>query len=361
MKGEINLSEDTPEESAPSTFWWWLAAGIALGLAAGVVFVGPAVTETEPLPEEPEVSPEPSQDSAGISEVVSGFPDALVAVVAGEGRTLSHLIWPLQGAQILRALPLGGQGDARFDPSGRWLAVTTVVPEDQGALLSFGRAPNVTPVVSGVTAMAWHDTAPATLAYTRRVGDQGQLWVVGSDRRPSLISEGLDLGRVAFWGYWGYVLQDEGEVVFLSLEGDRTASARGRALASHPSGWVLVTDGEGLKLVSPRGEVERVRISTDLGEPLSAALSPDFTRVAIVGSRKAIVAGLDGDPSQEVVITPDLLAPPTQAVWSSDSRFVMVPLGLGVWVYDREEEVSPRRILESYSVTAVGVIPPDAP
>jgi hypothetical protein len=174
--------------------WVWLGAGVALGLAVGVLFLGPAVggeSESAPVANTPALTSGPT-DPPGLADALPGFPDSLVAVVQDEGRMLDHVIWPLRGPEVSRPLPVGDFGDSGIDVSGRWLALTVRVPEDGTSLLLMGQAPNVSPLVSGVDGFAWHDSQPSSLAYTRRVGGQFELWVVGSDRRPRLVAAGAD-------------------------------------------------------------------------------------------------------------------------------------------------------------------------
>ena len=183
---------DAPERPAaapPGSNWLLFALGFAVGLGVAVVFltstgVNTPTATTTGVVGVPVTQPEDTNtEIPGIREMVDGFPDAMVAMVETEGRSLTHLLWPIGGPPVERPLPTGGIGTARFDTSGRWLAATTFVPDQEGALLSVGIASSFVPLVSGVTSYAWHDSESGELAYTRVFDGEGSVWVVHANRR----------------------------------------------------------------------------------------------------------------------------------------------------------------------------------
>ena len=367
MSDEVSFVDDDSEgdehPNERSVPWAWLGAGVALGLAVGILFLGPAVGG-EPEPAGVTNSPllaESPEDPPGLDDALPGFPDALVSVVQRDGRTLDHVIWPLRGPSVKRPLPVGDFGDSGFDVSGRWLALTTLVPEDGTSLLFVGQAPNVAPLAYGVTGFAWHDSRAASLAYTRQVEGESQLWVVGSDRQPRLVAAGADLGPVAAWGEWGFALQVGEGLLLLNGRGDLKDWESGTVLDSHPSGWLLVVDQLGLKLVSAGGGVRRLRIATELGEPLAGLISPDFERIAIVASDGLLLSPIDGEPEDEMFFEPHFRYLHGALVWSSDSRFVLIPTFRGIYVVGVDPSFIPRAVLDDRLIRSVGLIPSEDP
>jgi hypothetical protein len=239
------------------------------------------------------------------------------------------------------------------------LASTTSVPDQRGNVLSVGIASSFTPLTSGVTSFAWHDSESGDLAYTQVSGDEGSLWVVPPNRNSMLVVEGLD-PRVAVssWGEWGFALQDpvEGQIVLYTADGEFRSVLPGVAFGSHPSGWVLAYDG-GLMLVSAGGGVNR--LDTDLGGYgglLNAEFSPDRSLIAVrAGDALVVVDSDDGTP----LLISEVRGDQPDLAWSSDSKFVFFPhpSRRGVLVVDVESESMTAVLRDRWSVAAVGVIP----
>ncbi len=356
---------DAPERAAhlpPGSNWLLFALGFAVGLGVAVVFltstgVNPPTGTTADVVGVPITPPEETDpDIRGIGEVVEGFPDALVAMLKTEGRSLTHFLWPIGGPPVERPLPAGGVGIARFDSSGRWLAATMFVQEEEGSVLSVGIASRLAPLVSGVTGFAWHDSETGELAYTRVSEGEGSLWVVHANRRPVHVVGGLDpLARVSAWGEWGFVVRDPtaNQMILYNIGGEHRAVLDGAAYGSHPSGWIAASDGD-LMLVSAGGGVSRLGTDIDaVGGVMNAEFSPDRSLIAVRGDQGLLVVDAgDGSVLRSVKVpgkNPDL-------AWSSDSRFVAILQTRGVVVVDAfTAEMT--TVLESRSVEAVGVIP----
>lgn len=356
---------DAPERPAavpPGSNWLLFALGFAVGLGVAVVFLTstgvttPTATTADvvgvPITPPEETDP----DIRGIGELVEGFPDAMVAMVEIEGRSLTHLLWPIGGPPVERPLPTGGIGMARFDSSGRWFAATTFVPDQEGSLLSVGIASSFAPLVSRVTSFAWHDSESGELAYTRVSEGEGSLWVVRANRRPVQVVGGLDpLARVSAWGEWGFVVRDPAanQMILYNPGGEHRAVLDGAAYGSHPSGWIAATDGE-LMLVSAGGGVSRLGTEIDaVGAVMNAEFSPDRSLVAVRGDQGLLVVDAgDGTVLRSVSVPGDN----SDLTWSSDSRFVAILHFRGVVVVDAfTAEMT--TLLGSRSVEAVGVIP----
>jgi hypothetical protein len=355
---------DAPERTTavpPGSNWLLFALGFAVGLGVAVVFLtstgvnSPTATTTDvvAIPTTPEVA---DTEIPGIGELVEGFPDALVAMVELEGRSLTHLLWPVGGPPVERPLPAGGIGMARFDSSGRWFAATTLVPDQEGSVLSVGIASSFPPLVSGVTSFAWHDSQSGELAYTRVSEGAGSLWVVHANRRPVQVVGRLDpLVRVSAWGEWGFVVWNpvSNQMTLYNPGGEHRAVLDGAAYGSHPSGWIVASDGE-LMLVSAGGGVSRLGTDMDnVGAVMNAEFSPDRSLIAVRGDHGLLVVDAgDGSVLRTVRVpgdNPDL-------TWSSDSRFVALVHFRGVVVVDAfTAEMT--TVLGSRSVEAVGVIP----
>ena len=355
-------ASERPAAVPPGSNWLLFALGFAVGLGVAVVFLTSTgvTTPTATTADVVGVTNTPPEDTApdirGIGEVVDGFPDAMVAMLETEGRSLTHLLWPVGGSPVERPLPTGGFGTARFDISGRWLAATTFVPDQEGSLLSVGIASSFVPLVSGVTSFAWHDSKAGELAYTRVLDGEVSLWLVYSDRRPIQVVDGLDpLAMVSAWGEWGFVVWDPvaNQMILYNSGGEHRAVLDGAAFGSHPSGWIVAFDDE-LMLVSAGGGVSRHDTDTDaVGAVRNAEFSPDRSLIAVRGDQGLLVVdAADGSVLRSVEAPgddPDL-------TWSSDSRFVAILHFRGVVVVDVESEAV-TTVLRSRSVEAVGIIP----
>lgn len=342
-----------------------MVIGFTAGLATGVILTSTADFGAEAVSPDQVLAPSTTElvdgggaesTSRGIWELVDGFPDALVVLMETEGHSLTHLLWPVARPPVERPVPAGSFGTARFDFSGRWLASTTAVPGDVGSTLSMGILSSFTPLVSGVTSFAWHDSEPGDLAYIRVSGEEGSLWTARPDRTSSLVVDGLDPSvTLSSWGDWGFALQDpvERRVVLFTPDGELRSFVDGVAYGSHPSGWIVVSDGE-LVLVSAGGGVSRLGTDLDaVGAVLNAEFSPDRSLIAVRGDEGLVVVDADDGSRLRNV---ELPASNPDLAWSSDSRFVLAPHFRGVLVVD-SHTASMSTVLGGRSVAAVGVIP----
>lgn len=350
MSGDVKVIEDGVDNRSSSqpvgttSPWVWLAIGIAIGLGFALVFFTPSTTGD--ATDSPEVaSPEPTAATPttifddGVSARVADFPDAVVAVAAADGGSLQHVIWPAAGPHVARPLPGGDFGQVSFDYSGTWLAASTGLPGGDGYLLAMGKTSNLAPLASDVTSFAWHDSRPGVLSYTERTDDgEWVLKVVGADRNPREVTRGIGIeGEVAAWGDWGWAIQSaEDRVTLLTDEGEIKTYIGGVALDSHPSGWIVTVNGDGLRMVSAGGGVVRLDIRFEsIGGVGDAKLSPDRQKIALVGPHGLKVAQVNGHG--EVITVPFSSVPRQDAVaWSSDSRFVILPRSRGVMFLDYE-------------------------
>jgi hypothetical protein len=364
MASDVRVVEDGLEQRPPvrrsPSAWVWLVTGIAVGLLFGVVLFTPSTADVDELPAAatppPIASIEEPANPQGIADAIPGFSDALVVVTSDDGQSLNHILWPVERDKVTRSLPGGDSGKVSFDVSGTWIATATHVPDAEGFVLSMGRATFLAPLASNVASFSWHDEEPAFLSYTQIVDRQWLLWVVGPDRSPDLIARGLDdRGDVAAWGEWGWALQTQsGVVTLLTSSGEINEVYEGIVLDSHPTFGVVIDD-DGLMLVSTSGVVRTLDTSLDsVGGAGAAEISPDGTRIAVVGIDGLKVLPFDGEG--ELIHAP-FTAGPSQVTWSSDSRFVIVARAGGIIVADTVEAGRTYEDLTSQRVLAVAVIP----
>lgn len=334
--------------------WFLVGIGFALGLALGTMASLPGLSTSGEDPMESDgtgaSADAPSREDLGISVVVPGFPDALVAISGGSGSGLEHVLWPVGGSPVVRPMTHGR--DVRIDTSGDYYALSTSVPDLGGVVLSAGRSSNARPIQARVTSYTWHDSERGQLAYTSEDAAGWQLLSLTPSFRPVVVpTAAYPGGSVAAWGNWGFAIQTtEDGVVLLTPSGEFKDREVGVALASHPSGWVLVQDG-GFKLVSAGGGVRQLGLPEPNGPSFSAAFSPDGRRIAVGGTFGLIV--YDQEEENSVTLA-DVRAP--RVSWSSDSRFVVVPSQRGVLIYDVEAEEL-LRVLVGRSTLAAAAAP----
>jgi len=361
MAPEVSVVEDGIGESrikpTPKPGWFLAIVGFGLGLALGTLIAGPTRTLAAPdstQPATPPISAETAEAriDAGVSGAVPGFPDALVAVGDSIGSGHDHLLWPVSGSLVARAMT-GGR-DIELDAKSMFVALTEAVPDLPGSLLSMGRFNAIRPLSTGVTSYSWHDSTSGSLAYTTEVDEDWRMYRVSGSSAPTLIARGSLLGAsVAAWGDWGYAVQlPEGRIQLLTSQGDLKSIKAGMALASHESGWILVADEGGLKLVSAGGGVRNLDRPKVPDTIFAASFSPDGSRVAVVGTREVVVYDLDD-------VEPTISATGFQGrwvTWSSDSSFLVAPARSGVFIHDLEKGES-HQVLVGHSILSAGVLP----
>jgi len=353
MVVEDGLDETRAQPRARSG-WSLVAVGFALGLALGIFMASPLdreitgeVAEDSPTEESSE-TPASALDS-GISEVVPGFPDALVAIGDGPGGGLDHMLWPVGGPLITRTMTSGEL--LRIDTSGKFFAMSDRVPGLGGVLLSMGRFTDVRPVQTRVTSYTWHDSESGLLAYTTEGEEGWRLHQITPLFAPEVVSAPeYEGGILAAWGDWGYAIQAGDEVALLTPKGQFKDVEEGVAIASHSSGWILVA-GNGLKLVSAGGGVRVLDLPLVPAPVVGAAFSPDGGHVA--------VAKHSGVTVYDLGVGDDTLLPgyPGRSLaWSSDSRFVFSPAPRGIAIYDLETKET-YRVLVGHDVVVAGALP----
>lgn len=333
--------------------WILVVVSVGLGFAMGTL----VTTEADPIDEvtttATTVTSEPlAPEAAGVSAVIPGFPDALVAVGGGAGAGVEVWHWPSDGPLVTRGLTDGE--DVRFDATGQFVAVTEPIPGLQGNLLSMGRFNAIRAVRSGVTSFAWHDSRSGEVAYTTEDEGRWQLYRAARTLVPQIVLDGrFERGSVIAWGEWGYAIQIEDEqVALVNGEGEFKDFEAGKAYASHESGWVFMTDQD-LKIVSAGGGVRRLMPLPDPLDPISAAsFAPDTSKVAMAGRFGVVV--LDREGEELIELSPGF--PADWVTWSSDSRFVLAPAQSGVYVHDLESGET-HQVLTGRSVDAASVFP----
>ena len=365
MVGDVKVVMDGVDRDRPKRRpnppWIWVVAGLVVGFGFGALLSTPVTTAPVPAddqtPQEPVSTVEEIPDPVGIADAVPGFPDALVAVSETEGRALEYLLWPVAGDPIARPLPAGDFGTAAFDTSGSWLAISTQVPDSEGLVLSVGRPAFLQPHASNVTSFKWHDGNQPALAYTQVVDDEWHLWEVGPDRNSEIKARGLDpAGKVAAWGDWGWAIQNpvNNQITLLTPDGELKTTVDGVVFDSYPAGWMVFGDDEGLHWLSSGGGLRSLDIAVEsIGPILTLAVSPDGESVAMLGAGGLKVSPLNGDGL--VMVAPFTVELPV-LVWSSDSRFVVLPWMRGVVVFDVVGGGRSFEQLTNYMVNTVSVI-----
>ncbi|HSM44293.1 MAG TPA: hypothetical protein VK969_04680, partial [Acidimicrobiia bacterium] len=323
------------------------------GFAMGTLVTTDVNPRSEVPTTETSVVDEPAApESAGVSAVIPGFPDALVAVGGGVGAGVEVWHWPSEGPLVTRGMTDGE--DVRFDATGQFVAVTEPIPGLQGFLLSMGRFNSIRAVRAEVTSFAWHDSRSGEVAYTTESEGRWQLYRAARTLVPQIVLDGrFETGSVVAWGEWGYAIQiEDDQVALVNGEGEFKAFGAGKAYSSHESGWVFMTDDD-LKVVSAGGGVRRFMPLPDELNPVSAAsFSPDASMVAMAARSGVVV--LDRDTEELIELSPSF--PADWVTWSSDSRFVLAPAQSGVYVHDLESGET-HHVLTGRSVAAAAVFP----
>ena len=339
--------------------WLLTGLGFVVGLGLGVSVVGSSPeADTAPVPDTPLVGPSiapnpgsPPRDQ-GISDVIEGFPDGLVAVAATNGSALDYLLWPKEG--VLRATPMAPGQNVSFDSSARFIAFTNPVPGMGGQVLFVGRSNQMRSVASSVESVAWHDREAGLASFTTVDADGWNLWTIKGNFEPDLVALDVETeGDVAAWGDWGWALQRGTEVLLLTSSGEFKATATGTAIGSRPDGWIFVV-GDDAKLVSAGGGVKELDGMPEVGSSPTAEFSPNGELVAVGGSRGVAVVNIESGEWVDL----DLLNATTIA-WSSDSRFLLAGSS-NIVVVDLQtgETTSPMR---QFSVLTFDVLPLSTP
>jgi hypothetical protein len=278
-----------------------------------------------------------------------------VAITESETGSLEYLLWPYAGPAVSRALPVTVSSEIELDASGTWIATSTVIPGNDGLVLSVGKPSGMSPLASGVESFAWHDSEVGLLAYTAVVDGEWGLWTVGPNRRAVRVSVPPSaMGQIADWGDWGWALTrpETAGFTLLNSSGEVRTTLEGVPYDSHPGGWLVVAAGQ-LQMVSAGGGVNVVtELPPELGEPRGGAISPDGSKLAVVGDAGVLITAVDGG---ELTIVEVGVRTPSVG-WSSDSRFAFVASARGVVTID-SESATPQAVLSRELVRFVGAIP----
>lgn len=365
MSEGLQVVEDgagAPPPGAPSSrsSWFMALAGFVVGLGLGVLVVQPGVQDsgeaglTSPtIPETTTTSTSVvAPEALGAAAVIEGFPDAIVAVARTSGSALDHVLWPVSGEVTVR--PMTGGADVILDVGSQFIALSEEVPGSDGRLLSMGRFNTMRAVASDALSYAWHDSTIGALSYTARRGESTVLYSVRADLLSVPVAEITysDATLIA-WGDWGWALQQTSdEILLLNPDGEMKDIESGVGLASHPTGWVLVAEGDAMKLVSAGGGVRGIGPSPDVGNIRGARFAPDASRVAVAGDSGVAVVNLETGEALDFATLPV-----SSLAWSSDSRFVLAPTASGVAVFDLEQPARTRAVLREHWMLVVGTVP----
>lgn len=342
-----------PPPRRPTPPWLWVVAALALaGIGSVLVAVAPSdppASTIDPALERPEAP------IVGVRDQVPGFPDDLVVVVSGEDHRLWEIRWPARGRPV--QTPVAAPFNARigYDRSGQWLATLSNIGEGE-LLMTVGKTPSAWLEEPDALGFVWHDSIPGRLAWTTW-DPAGRQWVLrwaDAPRQPNVVMtlDGGVLGGIAGFGEWGFAVGVGTEIVVYNPDGELWQSIPGRFLGSYPQGLIVM--GVRVELIDLMGTRTDLGIAVKHLDPTAAVVSPDWTKVAIVGTKGVKVAPLLGDGEVTEMFTS---TPPPHVVWSSDSRFALVPTPRGVAVIDTEEGGKPVKLLESKIVLGVGVSP----
>lgn len=349
-----------PRPSAPLSSVVVALTAFLVGLGIGAIFIGPVVETTPSTIASPAVGdgetpaesgPVPVEPTdLGVSEIVDGFPDALVSIGRSPGRAFEHLLWPVSGSLVIRTM--NGGDNVSFDRATQFIAHTSTIPDLEGSVLSMGRFTSIRPAQTGVSGFQWHDTRSGLLAFTSETTGEWSLFRMSADLSPRRVSVDQPVGSsISAWGDWGWAITDGTRTVLLNSEGQQRAEFDGDVIASDGSGWLFAAEPEP-RLVSAGGGVELVGGLDVVGSVRGASFSPDGARLAVVGTEGAAVVELDDD--DQILFTAGRGS--NWVRWSSDSRFLIRSAANGVVVDDTATGES-FRLLTSHTILTAGVVP----
>jgi len=360
---------DTPDSKPRAwPYWSWLAAGLLIGFGTAFLLFATVPMPQTGMEEEPADRVPRAEPAEGVGSVIAGFRDDLVAATSSDGQAIRATIWPVASPSYERELPLSTNRipvPVEFDLSGTMVAALSPVPGERFSALYAGSAGSVRLVDLAVTGHSWHDSLSGLLAYTTEADGITNLWRLEGDGALRLVAElETELGGLSAWGKWGFALQDldDERVILLSPGGEITREIRGRVLASRghtpvsesgENGLLIIEDG-GLSLHTVvGGSYEFGGRFSVVGDVIAGAFSPDDQMLAVMGHLGILVTRLDSD---EPVAWIEPSQPLPSIVWSSDSRFLLIPSLHGLTVLD----VSSNRVdllMEDRTFHGVAVMP----
>lgn len=347
------VEPDVAAPPRPPSRWVWLAIGLVVGFGLALVVLT-RTAATEGVAETGTTLAAPQVAVVGVGDYVTGFEDDLVVVAVGDDQNLMKLSWPAHDEPTNTLLAAAADSVVEIDPSGKWMAIGSPVGADGESFLTVGTNTSNVALDSSSTGFSWHDSTPASLAFTRSDGAGWRLMTAQPPSLPRTVDVPSELvgGTLVAFGDWGYALQrPEGAAIVSG--GESWLAIPGTVLDSHPDVGFVVLDDE-IRGVSHSQEPFDIKGSFVQLEPTGAAISPDGTKVAVTGAKGVKVAPFgDSGEVTEMYTT----AAPRSVAWTFDSRFVVVPMVRGVAVIDTVQGGVPVALLESLQVIAVGTVP----
>lgn len=347
------VEPDIRTSPRPPSRWVWLAIGLVVGFGLALVVLTRA-DPSEAVAETGTTLAAPEAAAVGLGDFVTGFEDGLVVVAVGEDGNLVKVVWSAEDEPITTALTAMADSLVRFDVSGEWMAVGSTVGAEGELFLSAGTTSSNVALDSSATGFSWHDATPGSLAFTRAGSEDWRLLTGQPPSLPRPVDVAADIeGTLVAFGDWGFALQGADGAVVVGPTGESWMAIPGVVLDSHPSVGFVVLDGE---VVHVGFDQERADIRGSFAQldPIGAAISPDGTKVAVTGAKGVKVAPLGETGEVTEMFT---TAAPRSIAWTSDSRFVVVPMVRGVAVIDTVQGGVPVAVLENHQVVAVGTVP----
>ncbi len=349
-----------------------LTVGLVAVLGAALLLLGYTSGDDEPVAVSTSAgeASEPTSPRYGVTALSPEFPDAIVAVVSGSRTTVDgpaavdHILWPTEAPEVVSLLLEAPQlGPSSLDITGTWVVVSSVDPETSLLELTMGRPSSLKSIAATANSFAWHDSAQGRLSFS--VVEEG-VWELRTATGlfpPDTIPTDIPLnglGFVASWGDWGWAIQDYGSssldpiVWVLDSDGVLIRSIPGIAHGSHPSGLLVVADDSTVRVVRVSDGTTAAFDERAGSAPIAAAsISPDGSRAVFLDFDGLTVMTLN---DSQVVFQSEPVVGWAQVVWSSDSRFVMVPGPTGVSIIDTATST----VVEGFAgivVRSIGVIP----
>jgi hypothetical protein len=194
---------------------------------------------SQPIPTAEANDEQPSSSSPdGLGLLETGDPDlggysrlsglGLRAVVTSSSHGNSVLLELADDGEGVTVQDVPALRRFAFDASGQWLAgmSTTEHGSMRQVLWAGPVGGDFEPVAIGVRSFSWHDSMPATLAWSG--DDQRELTTVGlTTDDPEVVFETPERGRIRGWGVWGFALNywnDGSNTALLSQSGDLIVS-----------------------------------------------------------------------------------------------------------------------------------------
>jgi len=368
--GRVDQSQVRPLESPgtgdgapprhPKGRWLAVAAG-GVGLVVGLLFGGGGRSENPAEAGSLSVL-SPDDQASGLALAVPDFPDVLLVVGTDGTRPLELLSWPPNGRLDRLGLPASWsavtlpdgpfEDFARFDVSGRQIALAAPVARDNSITLFAGRPEAAVAVAGGVSSYAWHAANPHSLAYV--VEDESGTWLevmAGSPRSVQRIQPVTPGEELIAWLEAGFVMGGPDGLV---LRGPDSAVAIDGS---------LLDAAESLVLLDRRSEIGYLEVPAGAYEPsgipggaVIARFSPDQASVAVARPEAVEIWKTAGGSIFEADI-PSV----AHMAWSSDGRFLVVLDRVDVVVIDTADGSAIRLGLGPAVAVAVRPLPLSSP